>query len=245
MEPDFLVLVHGYLGSGAQWERQVPVFSQHFRVVCLDLPGYGPNCEMQSPDTIGGYAEYILSELDKQQIGSFHILGHSMGGMIAQEIVHRAPERVKMLVLYGTAAVGHIPGRFETMQESQELLLRHGVLNNARRISAKWFVNGVASQGYESCAHVASQTSLQAATAGLHAMQAWTGRDFLGSISCKTMLLWGEHDKTYLRPLQDEMCQAIPGATLHVVVDCCHVVHLEQTHLFNSVVLDFFKLGPS
>ena len=122
-------------------------------------------------------------------IRTFHLLGHSMGGMIAQEIVARVPERVNMLILYATGPVGTIPGRFESIQESRQLLQKQGVYKSARRITAKWFVQNGNAPAYEACANIAIQTSLQAALAGLSAMQTWNGRHNLSNITSKTMVL--------------------------------------------------------
>ena len=214
-------------------------FSERFQVIRLDLAGYGEKSHLASPETIGGYAMYILAELDKQRIHTFHLLGHSMGGMIAQEIVARAPERVNRLILYATGPVGTIPGRFESIQESRQLLQEQGVYKSAQRIAAKWFVQRGNAPAYEACANIATQTSLQAALAGLSAMQAWNGRQNLPNITSKTMVLWGENDTTYLWPLQDELCQGISTARLHVFVECAHAVHLEKQDLFNNTVLEF------
>jgi len=239
MSKPFLVLVHGYLGACTQWCGQMDAFSERFKVIRLDLPGYGENSHLESPVTIGGYAMYILAELDKQRIRTFHLLGHSMGGMIAQEIVARAPERVNMLILYATGPVGTIPGRFESIQESRQILQEQGVYKSARRIAAKWFVQHSNAPAYEACANIAIQTSLQAALAGLSAMQTWNGRHNLHNITSKTMVLWGEYDTTYLWPLQDELCQGIGTARLYVFAKCAHAVHLEKQDLFNNTVLEF------
>jgi len=239
MSTPFLVLVHGYLGASTQWSGQMGAFSERFQVIRLDLAGYGEKSHLASPETIGGYAMYILAELDKQRIHTFHLLGHSMGGMIAQEIVARAPERVNRLILYARGPVGTIPGRFESIQESRQLLQEQGVYKSARRIAAKWFVQRGNAPAYEACANIATQTSLQAALAGLSAMQAWNGRQNLPNITSKTIVLWGENDTTYLWPLQDELCQGISTARLHVFVECAHAVHLEKQDLFNNTVLEF------
>jgi len=118
-------------------ERSTAIIFRTLHVIRPDLPGYGRNSKLQSPETIQDYALYVLAELDKENIHTFHSLGHSMGGMIAQEIVLRAPERVKKLILYATGPVGSIPGRFESIQVSRQLLQEHGVDKSARRISAK------------------------------------------------------------------------------------------------------------
>lgn len=234
-----LVFVHGYLGGSLQWSDQVEAFSEHFNVVTPDLPGYGLNNSLQSPDTIGGYAEYVLKELDQQSIDSFHLLGHSMGGMIVQEMVARAPARVNKLILYGTGPIGVMPGRFESIEESKKRLISEGVESSARRISAKWFVDGADSHAYQGCADIAVLASAQAAAAGLSAMEAWSGRDALTKVASETLVLWGDRDKSYLWPLPEELWQKIPDASLSVVAGCSHAVHLEKPELFNAILLDF------
>ena len=110
-----LVFVHGYLGGSMQWADQVKTFGGQFRIITPDLPGFGENHAMTTPETIRGLAQYVLDELDRLGVDRFHLVGHSMGGMIVQEMVALAPERVDKLVLYGTGPVGIMPGRFETI----------------------------------------------------------------------------------------------------------------------------------
>lgn len=240
-----LVFVHGYLGGSLQWSAQVAAFSKYFTVITPDLPGYGLNNTLQSPETIGGYAAYVLDELDKQGIDSFDLLGHSMGGMIVQEMVARAPARVNKLILYGTGPIGVMPGRFESIEESKQRLMSEGVASSARRISAKWFVGGADSFAYQGCADIAVQASAQAADAGLSAMQAWSGRDTLSKIASLTLVLWGDQDKSYLWAQPEELWRKIPDASLSVVAGCSHAVHLEKPELFNTIALDFLMTEVS
>jgi len=241
MQKPTLVLVHGYLGSSLQWRQQVDFFSDSFWVITPDLPGFGLNSTLESPETIRGYAMYVLGLLDKAGIHSFHLLGHSMGGMIAQEIVSCVPDRVEKLILYGTGACGKMPGRFETIQVSKTRLNTHGVRHCARRICASWFVHGVDSPAYYDTLRIAEQTSLHAAIAGLMAIEQWCGRDQLEKIKSKTMILWGQGDQSYRWATTKELHDKITGATLCQVAACSHAVHLENPQLFNSMVLTFLN----
>ena len=236
-----LVLIHGYLGGSLQFAAQSGCFARDFHVICPDLPGFGQNNAVVSPDTIAGFAQHVLAVLDSQGIYGFHLLGHSMGGMVAQEIAACAPGRVHSLILYGTGPVGNIPGRFESMQVSKQRLGELGVEANARRISAKWFVDADESPAYQACADIAVQTSPQAAVAALCAMETWCGRHALVTITSPTLVVWGEHDTSYLWPSPAELCHKIPGARLSVVPGCAHAVHLEKPCVFNAIVLDFLR----
>lgn len=234
-----LVFVHGYFGGSLQWAAQVEAFSEYFRVITPDLPGFGLNNQLQAPDSIAGFAGYVLDELAQQGIEHFHLLGHSMGGMIAQEMVAMAPERVGKLVLYGSGPLGVMPGRFETIAESKQRLCQDGVESTARRIAARWFVGGEAGRGYRECADIAVQASRQAALAGLSAMESWSGEDKLHSIAAPTLVLWGDRDQSYQWALPEQLWRGIPGAGLSVIAGCSHAVHLEKPALFNAVLLDF------
>ena len=237
-----LVLVHGYLGGSPQWANQAQVFSQHFNVITPDLPGFGLNNDMEAPQTIGGFATYVLDELERLGIDNFHLLGHSMGGMIVQEMVAIAPERVDHLVLYGTGPVGLMPGRFETIDESRRKLTEEGVRATGRRIAATWFLQRENANQYGFCAHLAVMASLQAAQAGLTAMEAWSGVAALSRIETPTLVLWGDGDRAYQWSQPEKLWKEIAAAQLAVIPGCSHAVHLEKPHLFNSVLADFLGI---
>lgn len=234
-----LVFVHGYLGGGAQWAEQVELFSEHFRVITPDLPGFAENHATTTPETIRGLAQYVLAELDRLEVGRFHLVGHSMGGMIVQEMVALAPARVDKLVLYGTGPVGIMPGRFETIDESRRRLQEEGVEATARRIAATWFLHGESAAGYPVCAGLAVRASLQAALAGLSAMEGWSGVEALPQIASETLVLWGDGDRAYQWPQPEQLWREIAGANLAVIPGCAHAVHLEKPRLFNAMLQDF------
>ena len=166
-------------------------------LITVDLPGFGAHAGMPAIGTIGGFADWVLSHLTDRGITSFHLLGHSMGGMIVQEMVHRAPERVRDLILYATGATGILPGRFETIAESKRRAIADGFEPTARRIAATWFLRGDADPACQACADIAAQSAPGAMLAGLDAMQAWQAVDRLGEIGARTLVLWGDRDRTY------------------------------------------------
>ena len=234
-----LVLVHGYLGGGDHWDRQCEALACRFRVLSPTLPGYGNNADTVSPCTIQGYADYVVSVIDRAGISNFHLLGHSMGGMIAQEIAARMPARVIRLVLYSTGPTGAMPGRFETLAASQHRLTHRGAHHSARFICAQWFAEGAASPHYSECLAIAMQASEQAAGAGLAAMHAWSGLDRLSEIKAHTLIMRGAYDACYDEKTTHEMHQSIRRCSLVAITGCSHVIHLEQPELFDSMVASF------
>lgn len=234
-----LVLVHGYLGGSSQWAAEIEALSPHFDVVAIDLPGYGKSKHLPAPSEIAEHSRTVLNHLDQLGIDQFHLLGHSMGGMVAQEMVYQAPERVDRLVLYATGPQGSIPGRFETLARSRERLAQDGVQHTARRISAVWLRDQEASPAYEPLAALACQASEQAAMAGLWAMEGWDGRERLGAVHQPTLIVWGDRDRSYGWAQIEKLWREIPNTSLAVLPDCSHALHLERPALFHSILTEF------
>jgi 2-hydroxy-6-oxonona-2,4-dienedioate hydrolase len=236
---DPLVLVHGYLGGSQQWAGEIEALKGHFDVIAVDLPGYGQSHQMTAPTEIAEHARAVLAHLDALGVSRFHLLGHSMGGMIVQEMVSQAPDRVDRLVLFATGPQGSIPGRFETMARSRERLAADGVEHTARRISAMWLLDKEASPQYEALAALACQASEQAALAGLWAMEGWDGRDRLAAVRQPTLVVWGDGDRSYGWPQIEALWRGIPKAALAVLPSCSHAAHLERPGLLHSILIDF------
>lgn len=237
-----LVLVHGFMGGSDQWALQTPLADQR-DMVCVDLPGFGKQAHLPALTSISDYARWVLEELSRLGIDRFNLLGHSMGGMIVQEMVRHAPERVARLILYGTGAVGVLPGRFEPIETSMARARQDGAAATARRISATWFLEGERAEQYPACADIAAQSSLDAILAGLSAMQGWTGEDHLAAIVADTLILWGDGDRTYPWSQTERLWQTIPNTQLAVVPGCAHAVHMERPALFNQLVDAFLAPG--
>ncbi|GAB4283047.1 MAG: 2-succinyl-6-hydroxy-2,4-cyclohexadiene-1-carboxy late synthase [Roseovarius sp.] len=233
-----LVLVHGFLGGSAQWAAQAPL-GQGREMIALDLPGFGGNAHLAPIDSIAGFADWALEELSRRGVGRFDLLGHSMGGMIVQEMVARAPGRVARLVLYGTGAQGVLPGRFEPIETSMARARAEGAAATARRIAATWFLHAGQAAQYPACAAIAERAGLPAILAGLAAMRGWSGEARLAGIGCETLVLWGEADRTYPWAQTEHLWRTVPRSHLAVVPGCAHAVHMEWPALFNALVERF------
>ena len=124
-----LVLVHGFLGSSVMWKPQIDFFKDNFRVITPDLPGYGKSNKAKSHNSIQSISNLLLDCLREKKIDKFHLLGHSMGGMIVQEMAKKDGDKILKLVCYSTGPRGEMPGRFETVDQSRENLKKKGLRN--------------------------------------------------------------------------------------------------------------------
>ncbi|MGJ8604277.1 MAG: alpha/beta fold hydrolase [Marivita sp.] len=237
-----LVFVHGFMGGSRQWPTLTSALQGVVDVVTVDLPGFGENADRAAPDSIAGYADWVINTLGTKGIDRFHLLGHSMGGMIAQEIAATIPERVSRLVLYGTGATGALPGRFETIEMSKWRAQSDGPRKTARRIAATWFLEHEYAPAFEACAAIAERSSLQAINAGLDAMHSWCGVHKLESIDADTLVIWGDHDRTYPWQQTEQLWTSIPRSALAVIPNCAHAAHLEKPDIFNRILRDFMTI---
>ena len=236
-----LVLIHGFLGSSEMWMPQIEYFKSNYRVITLDLPGFGKSNKVKSYDSIASMAKIIIHNLKKRDIKKFHLLGHSMGGMIVQEIVKISEESISKLICYGTGPLGNMPGRFETIDQSREKLKNEGLEVVANRIAKTWFTEGDKANYFYLCSKAGRQTSIIAADNALIAMKNWSGLEFLKKIKKKTLIIWGDQDKAYNFNQVETLNKNILNSKLKILKGFSHNVHLETPQEFNKCVYGFLK----
>jgi pimeloyl-ACP methyl ester carboxylesterase len=234
-----LLLVHGYLGGAAQWEQEFERLSDRFDVIAPDLPGFGDAAAAPCIDRIEGFAAHLACLMDELRIDRFHLLGHSMGGMIAQEFAARFSQRIDKLILYGTGPLGMMPDRFETLDMSRRRLAEDGVARTIRRIGSTWFRHGDSAKGFQIVAAVGAKASQRSAQAGLDAMSHWDGRAALSRLVMPSLVIWGDGDQSYRWSQVEALWKGLPNSQLAVIPGTAHAAHLEKSGLFQALLLDF------
>jgi pimeloyl-ACP methyl ester carboxylesterase len=235
------VLVHGYLGGADQWKAEIGRFSGAFDVVAPNLPGFGAASDLTGCGTIAGMAAAVHALLDDLGIGEIFLLGHSMGGMVVQEMAAMRPERVARLVLYGTGPLGAMPDRFEPWSVTRQRLHDDGVEATVGRIAATWFKRGADAASYPLLLDIGACANPQAVEAALDAISEWDGRGALQSLTMPTLVLWGEADRSYRWPQIEALWTELPNAHLAVIPGVSHAAHLEKPMLFHALVEDFLS----
>jgi pimeloyl-ACP methyl ester carboxylesterase len=236
-----LVLLHGYLASSKMWKPQIDFFKDHFRVITPDLPGFGKSNKAKSHNSIQSISNYLLNCFKEKKIDKFHLLGHSMGGMIAQEMVKSEGNKILKLICYSTGPRGEMPGRFETVNESRENFKKNGLESMAKSIAKTWFVQGENAKYFDICIEAGKQASMDAADNSLVAFKSWNGVDALKRIKNKTLIIWGDQDKSYNFEQIQTLKNNIANSKLMIFKNCAHNVHLEKVEQFNKTIFDFIK----
>ncbi|MBT91724.1 MAG: alpha/beta hydrolase [Candidatus Pelagibacter sp.] len=234
-----LVLVHGFLGSSEMWTPQIEFLSKNFRVITLDLPGFGKSNKAKSHNSIQSIANLLLDCLEEKKIDKYHLLGHSMGGMIVQEMAKKHGDKIFKLVCYSTGPIGEMPGRFETVDQSRENLKKNGLEITAKKIAKTWFIKRENAKYFNICIEAGKQTSMEAADNALIAFKNWNGIDTLKNINNETLIVWGDKDKSYNLEQIQTLEKNIEKSKLIIFKDCAHNVHLEKPDQFNNAIKGF------
>ena len=234
-----LVLVHGFLGSSEMWEPQINFFKNYFRVIAPDLPGFGKSKEVKSHNSIQSIANLLLKCLEEKKIDKFYLLGHSMGGMIVQEMAKKSGNKISKLICYSTGPRGEMPGRFETVDQSRDNLKKNGLEIMARNIAKTWFVKGENAKYFDICINAGKQASIETVDNALIAFKNWNGVDTLKNIKNKTLIVWGDKDKSYNLEQIKTLEKNIPNSSLIVFNNCAHNIHLEEPEKFNNTIKHF------
>ena len=168
-------------------------------------------------------------------------MGHSMGGMIVQEMAKLSGEKINKLICYATGPIGDIPGRFEPIDESREKLKENGIEITSNRISKKWFIEGDKAKYFYLCDNANKVVSEETADNALNALKNWKGLENLKKIKNKTLIIWGDKDTAYNFDQVDILKKSIPNSKLEIFKGCSHNVHLEEPQKFNETVKNFLE----
>ena len=234
------VLVHGYLGGQDMWRFQEGL-KDYFELIMPSLPGYGESAFMTAPSTIRENAVKVFELLDHLGIETFYLLGHSMGGMIVQEMAALSPERVERLICFGTGSIGVLPSRFETIEESREKIKKVGIKQARESIAKTWFVDYLLGDGYQLCLDEGAKATTQAALASLDAWDSWDGRGQLEKIQSPTLILWSDKDRSYDWNQQEILKKGISDSTVEIIEGCAHNSHMEKPELVNKIIRQFLS----
>lgn len=228
------------------WQPQLPAFAERRRVIALDNRGTGRSPKPPGPYSIAGMADDVVAVMDRFGIGSSAVLGHSMGGYIAQELALRHPSRVRSLVLVGTSAGGE--GAVPVPRETLDIWLAYAHLPPPEYVRATMWLSF--SQDwpeehpteYEALmeARLEHPTPPEAWRAQFEAATAWTeaGRP-AEEIGVPTLVVHGDADRVVPVDNGRSLAARIPHALLRELPGRGHNLHLEIPEEFNELVLEF------
>lgn len=235
-----VLLLHGLGSSAEDWQLQVPAFAERFRVITVDLRGHGTSDNPPGGCTMALMAADVIGLLDALAVPAAHIVGLSMGGMIAFQLAVDQPERVRSLVIVNSGP-SLIPRNFrERMLVRQRLLLAQsfGPAVTGRFLAPRLFPKPEQAPLREQFVTRWRRNDRAAYLAAMRACVGWSVADRVSAIRCPVLVISGDRD--YLPPdAKRAYTEMIPGARLVVIADSGHATPIDQAQQFNDIVAEF------
>lgn len=235
-----LVVLHGYSDSWFSFSRVLPLLADRYRIIAPDLRGHG--C---SDRPAGGYGMDVLADdavrvMDALGVQSAAVLGHSMGGFVAQQVAVRHAGRVDRVVIVGSApgfagtpAAAALAPAVEALPDPVPVdFIRDFQVSTFHRPLPDAFVASVIAESTKLPADV-----WRALMAGMLAMEPVAPALAAGGIP--TLLLWGELDTVFGPAERDGLRRALPNATALEYAETGHAPHWESPERFAADVRAF------
>ncbi len=239
-----LLLLHGLGSSADDWFMQLPAFAPYFRCVAVDLRGHGLSDKPDGPYSVALFAADAAALLSALGAAPAHVLGLSLGGMVAQQLAIAYPHLVRSLVLINT-----LPGIWPPSW--------HIVRVGLRRLSAPWRRRSMAEQAARVAADLFPRpqqaflrAQVQARLASNDpeayrkatlAVAAFRPGNSLRRIVCPVLIIAGEEDRVVPRLYQERLRRALPGAEFIRLPGVGHASNVEAPDAVNEAVLAFLR----
>lgn len=255
---EVIIFVHG-LGSYLRaWEKNVAELQKDFRVIAIDLPGYGKSSKEPHPGTPEFYSDVIKQFMDALGIEKANIGGHSMGGQAAIAMAIKYPDRIKKLLLVAPAGIEEFTeGQREWFREVMTVQgvkltpvhqLRANVYSNFYKMpeDAEFMITDrIALRGSEQF-----ENYCYAVVQSVNGMVDQPVAHLLDRVVQPTLIVFGENDNLipnpYLNPgftedIGEKGKKLIPNSQLLMIPECGHFLQFEKPEVFNEAVRNFLR----
>jgi 3-oxoadipate enol-lactonase len=237
-----VVFLHGVGGDHSAWRPQLLHFAGRFRCLAWDMPGYGASPPPQAV-TFPALARALLDLLDRLRLTKVHLVGQSLGGMIAQEFAAAHQDRLLSLVLVATSPAF---GKADKDWQQKFLDERLGALDRgmtmpelARNNIARIVGPDADPRGVAIATACTANIPIESYRQAVGMILGFDRRADLARISVPTLAMAGEVDTVAPAPMMQKMAAQIPGARFLTVAGAGHLINLEQPAAFNAALEGF------
>jgi pimeloyl-ACP methyl ester carboxylesterase len=250
-----VVMLHGVGGGHLAFAPQVESFaSVGYRAVSWDMPGYGSSAPIE-PYTFKGLAESAIALIealagpDREGTPPVILIGHSMGGMVAQEVVARRPGLVRRLVLCGTSpSFGRPDGDWQrefVASRTAPLDAGQSMAELAAALVPQMAGPAAQAEGLALARHCMGLVPAATYRRAVACLAGFDRRANLPAIRVPTLLVAGEHDRNAPPAVMQKMAAQISGSRFAQMPGIGHLMNLEAPEDFDALVLGFLADAAS
>lgn len=253
-----IIMIHGLGSYLPAWKKNISELSKNYRVIAIDLPGYGKSSKAPHSGLMTFYAGVIADLMQKLELGPVNLAGHSMGGQIAMVLALEKPELVKRLILVD-------PAGFEPFHAGQRNWFKEVMTPNLVRLTTVEAIeNNLAGNFYrmpdDARFMIEDRIAMRDADdfdayclAVARSVYGMVDEPVLGKISgikIPTLIFFGEDDmlipNRYLNPgftrkIAETGAKLIKGSKLVMVPHCGHFMMFEKPEVFNTETRNFIQ----
>ncbi len=237
-----VVFLHGIGGQPELFRPQLAAFGAAHRCIAWEMPGYG-RTSLPKETSFAALADALGRLMDRAAAPRAHLVGHSMGGMVALEFAARQPGRVSSLTLSGSsAAFGGASGAWQ----AEFIAKRTKPLDEGRGMAgiAPEVVDGLLGDAPDPAARAAAIAAMSAIPeksyrAALDCLVTFDRRDALASLPMPVLLIAGSRDTVASPELMKKMQARIPGAQYVEIAGAGHLANIEKPPGFNAALAAF------
>ncbi len=255
-----VLFIHGLASSSRSWGRLVDTLADEYRIIAPDLHGHGESAKPMGDYSLGAHAATLRDLLDRLEIDTVTLVGHSLGGGIAMEFCYLFPERVSGLVLVASGGLGRAVSpllRAATLPGAEWVLpvIASGwVRTRAEAVGRSltrtgWRPGRDITEAWRSFASLADGESRRAFLATTRSVidpggQTVSAHTHLpASIDIPTLVVWGTQDRMIPTWHATTAHEAFPGCRIELFEGAGHFPHLDEPERFAEVLRDFLGSG--
>ena len=235
-----LVLSNSLGATLDMWDPQLPVLTEHFRVVRYDTRGHGRSPVPDGDSGVDDLADDVVALLDRLHVPRAHVAGLSIGGMTALRLAVRDPERVERLAVLCSSAY---TGNEQAWRERAVTARTEGTGALAPTVVGRWFTPGWAAEHPDVVEHwraTIAGTSDQGYASCCAAVATMDQRADLPAITAPTLVVSGAEDPALPPEHQHTIAAGITGAALLTVAGA-HLANIEQPQHVTDALLAHFR----
>lgn len=239
-----VLFLHGLGSSTIDWEHQIPYFAKNYQTITVDTRGHGQSDKPSSPYSIALFTEDIAKFIQSSAIETqrVHIVGISMGGMVALQLAVSYPELVKSIVVVNSGAdftLKNLSIKYQYLKRNIIVKLV-GMRKMGEVLANKLFPDEQFAETRELFANRWATNDKKAYLNSMRAIVNWTVEDKLDKITCPTLILAADQDYS---PIEQKkaLAKAIENAELVIISNSRHATPIDQKDKFNNTVGEFLK----
>ncbi|MFX1451892.1 MAG: alpha/beta fold hydrolase [Promethearchaeota archaeon] len=261
---DPIILIHGFSDRKEHWRAQISSLSEYFKVIRMDNRGAGKSDRPDGEYTMNLYASDVLGLIDFLGIGKAHIVGHSLGGMIAQNFAILYPSKVNKLILINTLPGLRPPG--EPIDEAIRMYKENAINGHEAMLKdpLNEFINGAKGKYSRNFWKLMRDNpkknfheiwsvedlieeklkdgpTIKDLSNQAHALSTHNTYERLHEIQNEVLILSAERDKSCPKSMGEKMHELIPNSKFIIIKGAGHQSILEKAPEINHIIIDFLK----